>query len=113
MKTSAGAVSAVIVGIFAIGCGCAGGSLAAGLSKTRCPSYAAPRTIHRTYIRRDVMEQGVYEVTRTPPEYGWVVSGNGAPRRILLKPYKNISHFQRPYIAWYREHLTIVPEPGC
>lgn len=117
MKISAGAFSSIIAGIFAIGCGLAGQSLAAELSASPgCAPAAPPRTVHRNYIRRDVVEPGVYEVHRTPAEYGWVVSGGGEPRRILLRPYKNIAHFQRPYIAWYREHLTIIPEffgPDC
>lgn len=119
MKKSAGAFSGIIAVIFAICCGFVGQSLAAELSVSPshgCASAAAPRTVHRTYIRRDVVEQGVYEVHRTPSEYGWVVSGGGEPRRILLRPYKNIAHFERPYISWYREHLSILPEvfgPDC
>ncbi len=118
MKKSAGVFSGIIAGIFAIGCGLAGQSLAAELSASPspgCASAAPPRTVHRTYIRRDVVEPGVYEVRRSPAAYGWVVKG-GEPRRILLRPYKNIAHFERPYISWYHEHLTILPEPvepGC
>ncbi|MFY9639974.1 MAG: hypothetical protein WCD20_19800 [Rhodomicrobium sp.] len=112
MKISARVFSGIVAGIFAVGCGFAGQSPAAEFSKSPssgCAS-AAPRVVHRNYIRRDVVEQGVYAVGRTPSEYGWVVSGNGAPRRILLRPYKNIAQFEPPYVAWYREHLTIQPE---
>ena len=119
MKMRAGVFSVVIAGISALGCSLSGQSLAAELSESHrsgCASAAAPRTIHRSYIRRDVVEPGVYEVHRIPSQYGWVVSGGGEPRRILLRPYKNVTHFQRPYISWYREHLSIVPEffgPDC
>jgi hypothetical protein len=142
------------------------------------------RPVHRTYIRRDVVEPGVYEVVRSPSLYGWTSEAVESPgaviwheepgvyrtvqvrvrraggwtwragcvrgqeaicrvrrpdsfvtierhilvkpgrrwaertpssigyvhRRLLLRPYKNIAHFQRPYIAWSREHLTIQPE---
>jgi hypothetical protein len=111
MKIWARMFSVLIAGI-SLGCGLAGQSIAAELSESH-KGGCAPRTIHRTYIRRDVVEPGVYEVRRVPAQYGWVVSGGGEPRRILLRPYKNIAHFERPYISWYREHLTIVPEPDC
>jgi hypothetical protein len=73
------------------------------------------RPVHRTYVRRDVVEPGVYEISRSPSEYGWVhiynkETGDYLHRRILLRPYKNYSHFQRPYIAFSREHLSIQPE---
>jgi hypothetical protein len=80
--------------------------ISAGVSLAECV-LKAPRPVHRTYIRRDVAEPGVYEVQRQPSLYGWTLDG----RRILLRPYKNVTHFQRPYIAWYREHLSILPEP--
>jgi hypothetical protein len=179
MRNKAQALSLAIAGIVAFDCICAGVSLA------ECVAKAPLRPVHRTYIRRDVVEPGVYEVQRQPSVYGWtservetpgetiwheepavyrtvpvrirraggwacekrIVRGKEAlckvrlpatyvtverrilvrparrwaersppsvgyaHRRILLRPYKNIAHFQRPYIAWYREHLTIQPEP--
>ncbi len=111
MKLRAGVFSVIIAGISALG-GLCGQSLAAELPESH-KGGCGPRTIHRTYIRRDVVEPGVYEVRRVPAQYGWVVSGGGEPRRILLRPYKNITHFEPPSVAWYREHLTIVPEPDC
>lgn len=119
MKTWARVFSVTIAGTFALGCGLAGHGFAAELSahhRGGCAAAHAPRTIHRSYIRRDVVEPGVYEVRRVPAQYGWVVSGGGEPRRILLRPYKNIAHFERPYVSWYRERLSIVPEfsgPDC
>ena len=110
MKISAGALSVAILGVLALDCSFAGQSAA------QCVEAAPPRTVHRTYTRRDVQEPGVYEVGRTPSYYGWVRDANGEPRRVLLKPYKNCAHFQRPYISWYREHLSILPEvygPDC
>jgi hypothetical protein len=110
MKKSAGALGVAILGMLALDCSLAGESAA------QCVSAAPPRTMHRTYIRRDVQEPGVYGIGRTPSRYGWVRDRNGEPRRVLLKPYKNRAHFQRPYISWYREHLSILPEvygPDC
>jgi hypothetical protein len=100
MRNKARAFSVAILGIAAFDCASPGSSLAECVLK-------APRPVHRTYIRRDVAEPGVYEVQRRPSVYGWTEDG----RRILLRPYKNGAHFQRPYIAWYRERLTIQPEP--
>jgi len=100
MRNKTQALSVAIAGIVTIDCIFAGASLAECVVKV-------PRPVHRTYIRRDVVEPGVYEVQRRPSVYGWTPDG----RRILLRPYKNVTHFQRPYIAWYREHLTIQPEP--
>ncbi|HZV21445.1 MAG TPA: hypothetical protein VE986_07865 [Hyphomicrobiales bacterium] len=100
-------------------------------ANAECYVEAPLRPVHRTYIQRDVVEPGVYEVARSPSLYGWVrqpVEESGlvrprrrwaarAPssigyvhRRILLRPYKNYAHFQRPYIAFSVEHLTIQPE---
>ncbi len=109
MKRSATALGVAIIGVLALDCSFAEESAA------QCASSAPPRTVHRTYIRRDVQEPGVYEVGRTPAQYGWV-SVNGEPRRVLLRPYKNRAHFQRPYISLYRERLSILPEsfdPDC
>ncbi len=109
MKKSAGTLGVAILGMLAVDCSLAGGSAA------QCVS-AAPRTVHRTYIRRDVQEPGAYEVGRTASRYGWVRDSNGEPRRVLLKPYKNRARFHRPYISWYRERVSILPEvygPDC
>ncbi len=83
-----------------------------------CYVQAPLPPVRRTYIRRDVVEPGVYEVTRSPSLYGWVHQrverGDGSVevvhRRILLRPYKNYSHFQPPYVALSREHLEVYPE---
>jgi hypothetical protein len=79
--------------------------------------------VHRTYIRRDAVEPGVYGVYRRPPVYGWVRtkvcdecdgSARYAYRRVLLRPYKNIVDYQRPGIVYSRERLAIMPElPDC
>jgi hypothetical protein len=100
MRNKTRAFSVAIAGIVAFNGISASASLAECVMK-------APRPVHRTYIQRDVVEPGVYEVQRRPSLYGWTSDG----RRILLRPYKNVTNFQRPYIAWYREHLTIQPEP--
>ncbi|MBI4724413.1 MAG: hypothetical protein HY765_05375 [Rhodomicrobium sp.] len=103
MKKSAQAFSVAIIGIVALDC------TIAVQARAECYVKAPLRPVHRTYIQRDVVEPGVYEVNRAPSVYGWTSNGD-VPRRILLRPYKNIARFQRPYIAWQREHLTIQPE---
>lgn len=178
MKRTAQAFGVAIIGILTLG------SAAVEHAQAECYVQAPLRPIHRSYIRRDVIEPGVYEVSRRPGVYGWVrepvsqggevvwheepsvyktvpvrirrpghsvwsdrcvhgqaavcrtrvpasyitvekqvlvkrgrrwaervpVSVDYAERRVLLRPYKNYSHFQRPYIAFSREHLTIQPE---
>lgn len=90
---------------------------AGGGARADCAVQEPSRTVHRTYVRRDVVEPGVYAVGRSPSEYGWVhvyneQTGEYIHRRILLRPYKNYSHFQPPYIAFSQENLSIQPE-GC
>jgi hypothetical protein len=178
MKKSAQALGVAMIGILTLDC-----ALTAE-ARAECLVQAPLRPVHRTYIRRDVVEPGVYEVLRKPSLYGavdqtveqpgaviwhsepaayrtvpvrirrsggwaWqkqIVHGKPAlcrvrlpatyvtvekrvlvhpgrrwaertpssigyvHRRILLRPYKNIAHFQRPYIAFSREHLAIQPE---
>ncbi len=178
MNKTARALSVAMASLLALECGLAGPGLA------ECVVQEPLRPVHRTYIRRDVVEPGVYEVQRQPSQYGWTSEPAGEPsrviwheepavyrsvpvrvrrsggwiwetrsvhgqpalcrvrlpatyvtaerrvlvhrgrrwaertpssvgyvhRRILLRPYKNIAHFQRPYIAWSREHVTVQPE---
>ncbi|WP_127077498.1 hypothetical protein [Rhodomicrobium lacus] len=150
-----------------------------------CYVQAPLRPVHRTFIRRDVVEPGVYEVSRRPGQHGVIqqqvavagavvwhetppvyktvtvrvrkpggsiwreqcVGGQAAvcrvrvppqeflvekqvlvrrghrwaervtpdavaltERRVLLRPYKNYAHFQRPYIAFSRERVAVQPE---
>jgi hypothetical protein len=92
-------------------------------AQAECYEVAPVRPVHRTYIRRDVAEPGVYGVYRRPPVYGWVRtkvcdecdgSARYAYRRVLLRPYKNIVDYQRPGIVYSRERLAIMPElPDC
>ena len=103
MKKTAQALSVAIVGAMAL-------AAASVEARAGCYVQAPAPPVHRTYIRRDVVEPGVYEVARSSAAYGWTVDPSGVERRILLRPYKNYAHFQRPYIAFSREHLTIVPE---
>ncbi len=172
------ALSVAIGGLLALNC------LAAPQSYAECYVKEPLHRVHRNYIRRDVVEPGVYEVARSPSVYGWTSAAVEQPgavivheepgvyrtvrvrvrraggstwqsacirgkegvcrvrhpdtyetvekrvlvkpgrrwtertpstigyveRRILLRPYKNYAHFERPYIAWSREHLTIQPE---
>jgi hypothetical protein len=103
MKKTAQAFGIAIIGAMA---------LAGASEEARAECLAPAPPVHRSYIRRDVVEPGVYEVARATPAYGWTVDQSGVQRRILLQPYKNYAHFQRPYIAFSREHLTIQPEEG-
>lgn len=177
MKKKARAFSVAIIGALTLGG-------AAGFAQAECYVQAPLSPVHRSYIRRDVVEPGVYEIGRRPATYGWTqqpaghgggvvwhqepseyrtvqvrvrrpgtshwreacVNGRAAvcrvrepatyvtvekrvlvkrgrrwaervpgdvdyvERRVLLRPYKNYAHFQRPYISISREHLTIQPE---
>ncbi|MFZ1109452.1 MAG: hypothetical protein WAN43_14065 [Rhodomicrobium sp.] len=125
MRQCARAFSVAIVGFLALA------GAAVETARAECSVQAPLRPVHRTYIRRDVVEPGVYEVTRSPSVYGWAhatvekrvrvrrgrrwvertLSSVGlAHRRILLRPYKNYAHFQRPAIALSREHVAVQPE---
>jgi hypothetical protein len=178
MRKTAQAFSVAIGAILSLDC------MSSGTSLAGCVVQAPLRPVHRTYIRRDVVEPGVNEVRRVPSVYGWTSERVEAPgpvvwhveppvyrtvpvtirrpggwawekrlvhgkealcrvrlpstavaaerrilvrpgrrwaertqssvgyvhRRILLRPYKNIAHFQRPYVAWSREHLRVQPE---
>jgi hypothetical protein len=177
MKKTAQAFSVAIIGALTLGS-------AAEFALAECYVQGPLPSVHRSYIRRDVVEPGVYEVGRSPAVYGWTRQAvaqpgaviwheepslyrtvqvrvrkpggsvwseqcvNGQPgicrthvpatyvtvekrilvkrghrwaervpgsvdyveRRVLLRPYKNYAHFQRPYIAFSREHLSIQPE---
>ena len=112
MRNSAKALGLAAGGILALE------GIFAAPGHAECVAKAPPRPVHRTYIRRDVVEPGVYEVGRRAALYGWICRPGEEPRRVLLRPYKNVTHFQRPYVAWSREHVTVVPEvpaiePDC
>jgi hypothetical protein len=71
------------------------------------------RTIHKkvrtseglvTVEKRILVHRGRRWAERTPPVVTYI------HRRILLRPYKNIVHYQRPHVVYSREHLTIQPE---
>lgn len=178
MKNKARAFSvAAVMGALALGG-------AAAQAWAECYVQAPLRPLHRTYIVRDVVEPGVYEIGRRPALYGFTREAVGQPggviwheepseyrtvqvrvrkpghsvlrescvngrpavcrvhvpaeyvtvekrvlvrrgrrwaervpgsvdyveRRVLLRPYKNYAHFQRPYVSFSREHLTLQPE---
>jgi hypothetical protein len=105
MNTRARTLAIAAAGILA------GAATLAGEAAAQCATDAHPRTVHRTVIQRDVQEPGAYEVARRPSVYGWVKGRDGEPRRVLLRPYKNRTHFQRPHISWYRERQVIAVEP--
>ncbi len=178
MKQSARQVGVAMIGILALDCVV---TVPAG---AECYVQAPLRPVTRTFIQRDMVEPGVYDVSRRPAAYGWaeqrveepgrviwhetpatyrtvpvrirraggwtwqkqVIHGKEAlcrirlpatyvtvekrilvhrgsrwaertpssigyvHRRILLRPYKNVVHFQRPYIAYSREHVVVQPE---
>ena len=117
MKKPAYALILALGGMLALDCMNAAESLA------ECYVMEPLPTVRGNYIRRDIAEPGVYDVDRSPSVYGWTKGSDGEPRRILLRPYKNYTHFQRPYIAWSHERPVITPEgyrwrrvrsgPGC
>src|SRR5271166_626607 len=65
MRRSARALSIAIAGLLALDC------ISAGRSLAECVVAEPLRPVHRTYIRRDVVEPGVYAVGRSPSVYGW------------------------------------------
>ena len=107
----------------ALACSFAGDAKAGGCGWSGCDSEVAPRIVHRTFKRRIQVEQGVYEVVRTPSLYGWTVpvpaDAKGAywagddtvSRRVLLKPYRNISVYHRARHVYTSERVAIQPEP--
>ena len=113
MTRTAQAFSVAIIGALTLGG-------AAEFARAECYVQEPLPPVHRHYIQRDAVEPGVYEIGRSAAEYGWVRQAVVSPdnpsevtyveRRVLLKPYKNYSHFQRPYIAFKKERLTIQPE---
>lgn len=93
---------------------------AGGCGYTPCePPHPGEPVKHKTFKRRDVVEPGVYSVSRAPSVYGRVnrwakVRRCEAERcveeRILLRPYKNIAHFHPPYLHRYRERVAVRPD---
>jgi hypothetical protein len=81
-----------------------------------CAMPERPPVVHRTFKRRIQIEQGVYEIARTPSVYGWVVDSNtpkgytSVGRRVLLHPYKNILIYQRPRHLYVTERVAIERE---
>ena len=104
MKKTAHALILALGGMLAFDC------MNAAQSFADCYVLEPLPAVRGNYVRRDIVEPGVYEVDRRPSVYGWTKGPDGEPRRILLRPYKNYAHFQRPYIAWSRERPLITPE---
>jgi hypothetical protein len=88
---------------------------------------APPPIVHRTFRQRIEVKQGVYEISREPALYGWVVPGDptakgasyagwdhpsayGEGRRVLLKPYKNVITYDRAKHIYPKERVAIQPE---
>jgi hypothetical protein len=88
---------------------------------------AQPPIVHRTFKQRIEVKQGVYEISRQPALYGWVVPGDptakgasyagwdhpsayGEGRRVLLRPYRNIVTYDRAKHIYPKERLAIQPE---
>ena len=79
-----------------------------------------PPVVYKTFKKRIQVEQGVYEIVRTPSVYGWAVPIDPKTkqpiegyhgRRVLLKPYKNISVYHRAQHVYTKERVAIQPEP--
>src|SRR5947209_2135076 len=65
MKKPAQFLSVAIIGMLAFDC-----ALTAS-AQAECYVKAPLRPIHRSFVRRDVVEPGVYEIGRRPSQYGW------------------------------------------
>ena len=93
---------------------------------TIVPEAQAP-IVHRTFRQRIEVKRGVYEISRQPALYGWVVPGDptakgasyagwdhapaeGEGRRVLLRPYRNIVDYDRAKHIYPKERLAIQPE---
>ena len=97
----------------------AGSALAGGGCWSDC--YAEhPPVVYKTFKKRTQVEQGVYEVVRTPSVYGWAVPIDPRtkqplhgykPRRVLLEPYKNISVYHPAQHVYTKERVAIEVEP--
>jgi hypothetical protein len=101
----------------------AGEANAGGCWWSGCDAETKPPIVHRTFKKRIQVEQGVYEIARTPSLYGWTVpvgsDAKGASwggysegsRRVLLKPYRNYSIYHRAKHVYTTERVAIQPEP--
>lgn len=54
--------------------------------RAECYVKTAPPVIYRNWLRRDIVEPGVYEVTRTPSRYGFV------QRKVVTHPGSIVWH---------------------
>ncbi len=88
MKKTAQAFSVAIIGALALGA-------RRWSARAECYVQAPLPPVHRSYIRRDVVEPGVYEVGRSPAVYGWTHQAVGQPgavdlaRRALRLPHRS------------------------
>ncbi len=76
MKRTAQAFSVAIIGALALGG-------AASDARAECYVQAPLAPVHRSYIRRDVVEPGVYEVGRSPAVYGWTRQAVAQPGGVI------------------------------
>lgn len=88
-----------------------------------CEAETLPHPIKRTFIRREEIELGRYEVVRKPALYGWikkkvvVYDRHGSKpeyrtvkKRVLLRQYKNIAIYHRGRYEHVKERVEIYPE---
>lgn len=55
-----------------------------------CYEAVPPKPVHRKWVRRDILLPGLYEVTRTPPLYGF------RKRKVLTDPGEVVWHEEPP-----------------
>jgi hypothetical protein len=61
--------------------------------------------VHYETREKQVLVKGGHRwEERTPPTFAYVTE------RVLLRPYRNISHHERPAVRFHRERVTIQPE---
>jgi hypothetical protein len=79
-----------------------------------------PPVVYKKFKKRIQVEPGVYEVVRVPSVYGWATPIDPRtkrpiegypPRRVLLKPYKNIAIYNRARHVYTKEHVAVEVEP--
>lgn len=74
----------------------------AAKSNAGCPESGPPRIVHRSFVRRDIVEPGLYPVSREPSLYGWHSKAVEVPGPVVW-------HEEPPV---YRTVTTRVRRPG-
>jgi hypothetical protein len=105
MRNNTRALGLAIAGTVVLGC------MSAGVSFAECVVKEPLRPVQRTYIRRDVVEPGVYEVQRQPSVYGWTSERVETPGETILHEepavYRTVPVRIRQGGGWAWEKRTV------